>query len=208
MKDTLVVKGEGSLRTLHLLKSRNKYKPSGNKTSSFPKTDRDRDASDDCDPEVKDVPEVKEVPAPEVSSMRHLLDMDMDDVKPNVYAHPIDWDIVNDAVKGKLDATKTETVVDIGEVCKAEDYKVDLKLAGFKQQLQELLVSYSLRIDGKKFPMLYQQRYGSSVDLQYLGVDSLDALFQKVKDVAILKEKIVKGDKGETRKEYDVVAVC
>jgi hypothetical protein len=41
MKDTLVVKGEGASRTLHL-KSRNKYKPSGNKTSSLPKGDKDR----------------------------------------------------------------------------------------------------------------------------------------------------------------------
>jgi len=65
---------------------------------------------------VKDVPEVKEVPASDVSSMHHLLDMDMDDVKPNVFAHPIEWDSVNDAVKGKLDVTKTESIVDMGEV--------------------------------------------------------------------------------------------
>lgn len=76
--------------------------------------------SEDSDPEVKDVPEVKEVPVSDVSSVRHLLDMDMDDVKANVFAHTnIDWDpVASDAVKsGKLhDATKTETVIDVGEV--------------------------------------------------------------------------------------------
>lgn len=74
-----------------------------------------RDANEDSDPEVKDVPEVKD--ASDVSSgIRHLLDMDMDDMKPNAFAHPVDWELVNDAVKGKLDAAKTESVVDIGEV--------------------------------------------------------------------------------------------
>jgi hypothetical protein len=201
MKDTLVIRGEGTQRTVHL-KSRNKYKPSGNKASSLPKTDRD--ASEDSDPDVKDVSEV-----PALDRSRHLLDMDMDDVKPNVFlaSHPVDWDSVTDAVKGKLDATKTESAVDNGEVCKADDYKVDPKLTSFKEKLQELLVVYALKIELKMFMKLYQQRYGDAVDLKKLGVDSLDALFQKVKDVAVLKEKIVKGDKGESRKEYDVVAV-
>jgi len=52
---------------------------------------------------------------------------------------------------------------------------------------------------------------------QIFGVTSLQScdkqiqtcvFIWQVKDVAILKEKIVKGDKGETRKEYEVVAVC
>lgn len=151
---------------------------------------------------MKDVTELKEVPpASDVVSstnMRHLLDMDMDDVvvKPNVFVaqHPIlEWDPVvttTEAVKGKLDAaaaTKTtettSVVVDVagGEVCKAEDYKVDPKLACFKQELQELLVVYALKIELKKFLKLYQQRYARDLDFQYLGVDSLHALFQKVK---------------------------
>jgi hypothetical protein len=86
-----------------------------------------RDANEDSDPEVKDVPEVKD--ASDVSSgIRHLLDMDMDDMKPNAFAHPVDWELVNDAVKGKLDAAKgkldaakTESVVDIGEVRSATE---------------------------------------------------------------------------------------
>lgn len=41
MKDTLVVKGEGASRTLHLKSRTNKYKPSGNK-ASIPKGDKDR----------------------------------------------------------------------------------------------------------------------------------------------------------------------
>lgn len=57
---------------------------------------------------------------------------------------------------------------------------MDPKLACFKQELQELLVVYALKIELKEFVKLYQQRYGSHVDLKNLGVDSLDALFQKV----------------------------
>lgn len=49
-------------------------------------------------------------------SKRHLMDMDMDDVKPALNALPVDWESVTD-VKGKPDATiKTETVIDVGEV--------------------------------------------------------------------------------------------
>lgn len=77
-----------------------------------------RDGSEDSDPEVM-VKEVKETIKAEFAdgvSKRHLLDMDMDDVKPPVNALPVDWDSVAD-LKGKPDvATKTETVIDVGEV--------------------------------------------------------------------------------------------
>lgn len=212
MKDTLALRGDGTSRTLHLVekervKSRNnKYKPSSNR-ASVPKGDKDRDGSEDSDPEVM-VKEVKETIKAEFAdgvSKRHLLDMDMDDVKPPVNALPVDWDSVAD-LKGKPDvATKTETVIDVGEVCKAEDYEDDLKLAYFKRELQELLVLYAYNIPLKTFVKLYLQRYARPLELQSFGVDTLEALFQKVKDVAVLKGTAVKGEPPS--KEVFVVAV-
>lgn len=64
--------------------------------------------------------------------------------------------------------------------CKAEDYEVDLKFDRFKQELQELLVVHAYKIDLKNFRKIYHQRYARDLDLQFLGVDSLDALFPKV----------------------------
>lgn len=63
---------------------------------------------------------------------------------------------------------------------KAEDYEGDMKLAYFKCELQELLVVYALEIPLKQFVKIYQQRYTRVLDLQNLGVDSLETLFQKV----------------------------
>ncbi|KAG0629155.1 hypothetical protein M758_1G081000 [Ceratodon purpureus] len=211
MKDTLVLKGDGTSRTLHLVekervvKGNNKYKPSRIR-ASIPKGDRDRDGSEDSDPEVT-VKEVKETIKAEFAvtegvSKRHLMDMDMDDVKPALGALPVDWESATD-VKGKPDAAnKMETAIDVGDVCKAEDYEEDLKLAYFKRELQELLVLYTYKIPLKAFVKHYVQRYARPLDLPSFGVDSLEGLFQKVKDVAVLKEN---GDAPS--KEIFVVAV-
>ena len=49
-------------------------------------------------------------------SKRHLMDMDMDDVKPALGALPVDWESATD-VKGKPDAAnKMETAIDVGDV--------------------------------------------------------------------------------------------
>lgn len=55
MKDTLVIKGDGTSKMLHLAKkdqgrATNKYKPSGNRASA-PKSDKDKDTSEDSEPE-------------------------------------------------------------------------------------------------------------------------------------------------------------
>ncbi|KAG0594169.1 hypothetical protein M758_UG054300 [Ceratodon purpureus] len=55
MKDTLVIKGDGTSKTLHLANKEpgrvtNKYKPSSNRTSA-PKGDKEKDTSEDSDPE-------------------------------------------------------------------------------------------------------------------------------------------------------------
>ena len=71
-----------------------------------------RDGNEDSDPEMKETIKA-EFAATDGGNKRHLLDMDMDDVKPVVNAQlPDGWDSVTD-VKGKPDATtKTETVID------------------------------------------------------------------------------------------------
>lgn len=53
-------------------------------------------------------------------------------------------------------------------------------LSLFKQQLQELLVVYSFQIPFEGFPIHYKQRYARVLDLPSFGVDSLEALFEKV----------------------------
>lgn len=76
------------------------------------------ETSEDSDPEIVTVKEVKETikadfSAPDISSQKHLLDMDMDDAKP-AFSFPTDWDTVND-LKAKPDVAKPE-VCDGGEV--------------------------------------------------------------------------------------------
>ncbi|KAG0585980.1 hypothetical protein M758_2G053100 [Ceratodon purpureus] len=41
----------------------------------------------------------------------------------------------------------------------------------------------------------YQQRYARILDLPSFGVVSMEALFEKVKDVAVMKEKLGNGGK-------------
>ncbi|KAG0576705.1 hypothetical protein KC19_5G101500 [Ceratodon purpureus] len=133
MKDTLVIKGDGTSKTLHLAKKEpgrvtNKYKPSSN-----------------------------------------------------------------------VDASKVETVVDLEEEdIKVEEFVGDVhrtNLANFKRQLQELLVVYSYQIPYNDVVKAYQQRYARILDLPSFGVVSMEALFEKVKDVAVIKEKLENGGK-------------
>lgn len=56
----------------------------------------------------------------------------------------------------------------------------DMKLDHFKRELEELLVVYALEIRLKELEQIYYQRYTRVLDLQHLGVDSLETLFQKV----------------------------
>lgn len=214
MKDALVVKGDGMNKTLHLIekverKARNpgnKYKPSTPR-SSTPKGDKDsRETSEDSDPEVTVKEAIKaEFSTIDVPNKRHLLDLDMDDAK-QAFSLPVDWESGND-LKAKPDATKPETVVDVGEVFNSKDQN-DMKLDHFKRELEELLVVYALEIRLKELEQIYYQRYTRVLDLQHLGVDSLETLFQKVKDIAVLKEKVVEEEGEPSGKQLFVVAVC
>lgn len=53
-------------------------------------------------------------------------------------------------------------------------------MATFKRELQELLVVYAYKIKLKLFVKIYQKRYARDLDLQLLGVNSLESLFYKV----------------------------
>jgi hypothetical protein len=232
MKDTLVIKGDGTSKTLHLAKKEqgrvtNKYKPSGNRASA-PKGDKDKDTSEDSEPEGT-LPSSKELEkettkmefttellskssllevendtdketfvARDTVSKRHLLDMDMDAEETILVQSSVssDWDSSPVVIKNNIDAAKVETVVDVQEEdIKVEDFIEDAKLtylanlSVFKRQLQELLVVYSFQIPLKDFVKAYQQRYARALDLSSFGVESVDALFGMVKDVAVVKEK-------------------
>jgi hypothetical protein len=62
------------------------------------------------------------------------------------------------------------------------------KLATFRHELQHLLVSWTWRIKFSDFLTLYRQRYTRDIDLKGFGVENLESLFQKVKDVAVIKQ--------------------
>eukprot|EP01018_Ginkgo_biloba_P035216 Gb_27480 [translate_table: standard] len=71
----------------------------------------------------------------------------------------------------------------------AEEYAAEARLEVFKQELQELLVSHACKILMSRFLNLYQQRYARDLDYSVFGVKELEALLEKVRDVAIMEEE-------------------
>ncbi|RWR77240.1 NYN domain-containing protein [Cinnamomum micranthum f. kanehirae] len=74
-------------------------------------------------------------------------------------------------------------------------HEFNKQIERFKQELQELLVSYSCKILLSSFEALYEQRYKKSLDYNSFRVDELEELIEKVRDVVILHEEQGSGRK-------------
>ncbi|XP_040385929.1 uncharacterized protein LOC102710632 [Oryza brachyantha] len=67
-------------------------------------------------------------------------------------------------------------------------YAFDSHLDNFRQEIQELLVCYSCPVPLGNFESLYEQRYKKTLVYESFGVDGLEELVEKFKDVVELCE--------------------
>ncbi|CAM6035965.1 unnamed protein product [Sphagnum compactum] len=97
----------------------------------------------------------------------------------------------NSSNRGSVPKSEKEKYASVEKV---EDPVDNGKLATFRHELQHLLVSWTWRIKFSDFLNLYRQRYTRDIDLKGFGVENLESLFQKVKDVAVIKEDLATKD--------------
>lgn len=71
----------------------------------------------------------------------------------------------------------------------AEKYAAEARLEVFKRELEELLVIHACKILLSSFSTLYQQRYAKELDYSTFGVQELEALIEKVRDVALIEKE-------------------
>ncbi|KAL6854392.1 hypothetical protein ACP4OV_019295 [Aristida adscensionis] len=67
-------------------------------------------------------------------------------------------------------------------------YVFDDHLESFRKEIQELLVCYSCPVLLGNFESLYQQRYKKTIDYESFGVNDLEELVERVKDVVDLHQ--------------------
>lgn len=130
------------------------------------------------------------------------------DLRDDVNAYGIEVNLASHSDEGSEDGSGSEQDEEDGDGetslqgdVNVDEYAAEASLEIFKRELQELLVSHACAILLANFSTLYRQRYTKDLDYKVFGVKELEALFQKVRDVAVVME-----ERGTKRKF--VVANC
>lgn len=92
-----------------------------------------------------------------------------------------------------------ERMIAEGEKSIMEMTSVSERLESFKYELEEILVSYCCRICVADFEVIYEHRYKKQLDYARFGVNNLEELLEKVRDVVVLQEEPV------SRKKFMIV---
>ncbi|KAJ7571557.1 hypothetical protein O6H91_01G166800 [Diphasiastrum complanatum] len=186
MRDTFLVKGEGTARTLHLTKAgmrfANKYKKVWG--SCISRRDRKANAGKE---------EVSFNDSPQ-KGCRHAGSSCTYPKEPEnreISGSSPDSDSTSADEKGVDQEEREEDAADFEIPLPSvlvEEHEAGVRLEAFKQDLQELLVSHACKILVSSFLALYQLRYARHLDYTALGFQTLESLFEKVQDVAVLEE--------------------
>lgn len=181
MPDAFFVKGEGNKRTLHLkenIRTQSKHRRSrANVSLGMSQEDKSVDSSGQVLGDVEDFVE-------DIVLLQQQPEMGSDEEK------------ASEGNEERDEGSKVlQCVNEEGEVSDGEAYMFEVLLEVFRQEVQELLVSHACKIPLSNFQTLYKQRYARELDVAAFGGEELEALFEKMEDVAT-----VKVDKATSRK--------